>query len=85
MFEDEQFFVCEKNCAVFVALDSLSESHNTSIFKSLTTSSADNGSTDSSPIDNLVKTCPSSGKSYIDNSIALHSRSNCIYKRNKNQ
>ena len=64
MFEDEQFFVCEKNCAVFVALDSLSECHNTGIIKPPTTPSADNGITGSSPIDNLVKTVPSSGKCY---------------------
>ena len=64
MFEDEQFFVCEKNCAVFVALDSLSESHNTGIIKPPITSSADNGITGSNPIDNVVETLPSSGKSY---------------------
>ena len=48
MFEDEQFFVCEKNCAVFVALDSLSESHNTGVIKPPTSPSVDNGNTSSS-------------------------------------
>ena len=48
MFEDEQFFVCEENCAVFVALDSLSESHNAAIIKPPASPTADSGSTGSS-------------------------------------
>ena len=45
MFKDEQFFECDKDCAVFVALDRLLESRKAAITKSPTSATAVNGGT----------------------------------------
>ena len=54
MFKDTQFFECEKDCAVFVALERLLESHNASVITKPSTSANSGGSGNKKPM-NLHK------------------------------